>query len=511
MSLAESLKTEHFDEVKALLEKNGPLDIENLVFEGGGAKGMFYIGVIKVLEDLGLLSRMKRFGGTSVGSIAAGVLAVGGTTKDVEKIFVEGNVAKLVYDSKGGKMSLIPNVIKKFGWNPADKLLKTIYTYFKEKVGNPEITFMELYKLRGVELCTVASNLSTMTPEYCHVKTTPDMCVARAIRSSASLPGIMQPVKINRDGVEEILVDGALVCNFPLHCYDGWFLSMKKEDSFFHRLGGTEPAFSEFNPKTLGVALFSALDMRLMKGELLSNAFVGPKRPNTKLANSRAKCCDKAIESYAKSNQLYDAGNRFLLGLREADLDRDGEISIQEFRDAFVDNKLLSDEDGKMLFGDDFDIETAFTQIDTDADGLLTSDEFLSFMQKRGVAYRAIMTGGGSFTSVKDFSSFFASVFNTISVWTGQAFAHPRDMERTLGVFTDYIRVTDFIMEHDDKCFALKVGMETTLKYIASRIGKSIGERPPTANPVNDSVAANTEPKSTDDLEGAVGGEIAVN
>ena len=50
-----------------------------------------------MLEDLGILANVKRFGGTSVGSIAAGVLAFGGTTHDVERIFVEGNVAKLVY------------------------------------------------------------------------------------------------------------------------------------------------------------------------------------------------------------------------------------------------------------------------------------------------------------------------------------------------------------------------------------------------------------------------------
>ena len=48
MSLSESLKTESFDEVKELLEESPPLDIENLVFEGGGAKGMFYVGAIKV-------------------------------------------------------------------------------------------------------------------------------------------------------------------------------------------------------------------------------------------------------------------------------------------------------------------------------------------------------------------------------------------------------------------------------------------------------------------------------
>jgi hypothetical protein len=41
-------------------------------------------------------------------------------------------------------MSLIPNVIKKFGWNPADKLLKTLFTFFNDKIGNAEITFAEV-------------------------------------------------------------------------------------------------------------------------------------------------------------------------------------------------------------------------------------------------------------------------------------------------------------------------------------------------------------------------------
>ena len=44
-------------------------------------------------------------------------------------------------------------------------------------------------------------------------------------------------------------------------------------------------------------------------------------------------------------------------------------------------------------------------------------------MQKKGVAYRAMMTGGGCFSNVHDFAGFFASVWKTISVWTGQAFS----------------------------------------------------------------------------------------
>ena len=48
----------------------------------------------------------------------------------------------------------------------------------------------------------------------------------------------------------------------------GWFLSMKKEDSFFHRLCGDEPPFSEFNPKTLGIALVTAKFLILLRDDL---------------------------------------------------------------------------------------------------------------------------------------------------------------------------------------------------------------------------------------------------
>ena len=35
------------------------------------------------------------------------------------------------------------------------------------------------------------------------------------------LSAVMQPVTFNRDGVDEVLVDGGLVFNFPVHCFDG--------------------------------------------------------------------------------------------------------------------------------------------------------------------------------------------------------------------------------------------------------------------------------------------------
>lgn len=43
----------------------------NLVFEGGGVKGIAYVGAMEVLEEKGILKNITRVGGTSAGAINA--------------------------------------------------------------------------------------------------------------------------------------------------------------------------------------------------------------------------------------------------------------------------------------------------------------------------------------------------------------------------------------------------------------------------------------------------------
>ena len=49
----------------------------NLVFEGGGVKGIAYVGAWEVLQKKGILKDIKRVGGTSAGAINALLLALG--------------------------------------------------------------------------------------------------------------------------------------------------------------------------------------------------------------------------------------------------------------------------------------------------------------------------------------------------------------------------------------------------------------------------------------------------
>ena len=49
----------------------------NLVFEGGGVKGIAYCCALGVLDERVILSRISRVGGTSAGAINATLLALG--------------------------------------------------------------------------------------------------------------------------------------------------------------------------------------------------------------------------------------------------------------------------------------------------------------------------------------------------------------------------------------------------------------------------------------------------
>jgi len=60
---------------------------ENLVFKGGGPKGIAYMGALNVLEENGLLGELKRTGGTSAGAIQASLLAVGYKSEEMIAAF----------------------------------------------------------------------------------------------------------------------------------------------------------------------------------------------------------------------------------------------------------------------------------------------------------------------------------------------------------------------------------------------------------------------------------------
>ena len=63
----------------------------NLVFEGGGVKGIAYVGALEVLDKEGILRNIERVAGTSAGAMVAVLVGLGYTTKEISDILWDIN------------------------------------------------------------------------------------------------------------------------------------------------------------------------------------------------------------------------------------------------------------------------------------------------------------------------------------------------------------------------------------------------------------------------------------
>ena len=59
---------------------------KNLVFEGGGVKGIAYVGALEVLEREKILKNIQRVAGTSAGAMVAVLVGLGYNTEDLRNI-----------------------------------------------------------------------------------------------------------------------------------------------------------------------------------------------------------------------------------------------------------------------------------------------------------------------------------------------------------------------------------------------------------------------------------------
>jgi NTE family protein len=188
----------------------------NLVFEGGGVKGIAYVGAMRVLENEGILSNITRVGGTSAGAINAVLFAAGysndETFKELNKL--DFNDFK---DDSWGMLRDMNRLRDEYGWYKGNFFKDWIGDLLKKKTGQSNITFKALKEATGKELYVYASNLSTHFGEVYSPEHTPRMRVVDAVRRSMSIPLFFRAV---RDDREDVFVDGGVINNFPVKLFD---------------------------------------------------------------------------------------------------------------------------------------------------------------------------------------------------------------------------------------------------------------------------------------------------
>ena len=186
-----------------------------LSLSGGGAKGFTHIGVLKVLDSLGV--KIDYISGTSMGAIVGGLYASGYSGKEIEKIVLDTDFYNIIANEKTRQETSFLN-------KSIDKYLFTI------PVNNGKINVLPKAISTGQKniylLKELFRNVSTIT-DFSKLPI-PFMCVAtnletgslnifekgdlsQAIMASSAFPGLMDPVKIG----DSLYIDGAMTINYP--------------------------------------------------------------------------------------------------------------------------------------------------------------------------------------------------------------------------------------------------------------------------------------------------------
>jgi NTE family protein len=158
-----------------------------LVLAGGGARGLSHLGIYRALVEHGIPFDMV--GGTSAGAIIAGMIARFG---EVEKTLKMAREIAL-YNPTKGDFDLFPMVSLLAG-----KKIRTAMDRLFEQ---------QLIEDLWLDFFCVSSNLTNS--EACIHKSGQ---MGRAIRASASIPGVFPPVVFGND----LHVDGGVINNLPI-------------------------------------------------------------------------------------------------------------------------------------------------------------------------------------------------------------------------------------------------------------------------------------------------------
>ncbi|KAI8512053.1 hypothetical protein Bbelb_111530 [Branchiostoma belcheri] len=444
---------------------------ENLVLKGGGAKGIAYIGAAKVLDEAGILPNIKRFAGTSAGAITATLLAIRIKPEEMLEELSQKNLmdllawwnqslwkwiswAKVQRSSEVAVVSCHPPVTR--GWFRS-------LSWFPHIPGLPSWLTVD----------SISMAMTAITERgACEGKEFMDWFGDILDRHLARLYPLKKGLDkdITFDKPFEILrspytfIDGGLATNYPLWAFDGWYLSMKKEDTFQERLTVEEgqmvrrmfhpenrkERFDTRNDKTLGILLFSSSDREMYQEQIEERQKklmerepkLKMERKGTELyTNYRGKTDERKKAQIASIDSL-----RKLVG-------EDVRVMIETIEETILAplpemaGKTFSDEDIAIL--DAPSKEKAFEMLMIDEAGKLTTDRLRKIYD--------------NFGPLQPLDSGLSQPRASIS---------EDDVNRSVAIDVDYVGTMDFDMASEDMEFLMRQGAAATIAFLEEKKGR---------------------------------------
>jgi NTE family protein len=222
---------------------------KNLIFRGGGIRGIAYLGAIGVLDQNKILGNIKRVAGTSAGCITALVVSFGRNAKQTIAISDSLDFSNIpakkdnkgpasdekdmqrhfahLFDNAFEDFHCIQRLLKEYGWYTSayfhNWLKKTINDQFAQshvsqtiKKKNGLQTFSDFREAGFMDLYASVTNVSQNKNEIFSIESYPDMPVADAVRMSMSIPLYFNAVPYNGN----LYADGGIVNSYPMEVFD---------------------------------------------------------------------------------------------------------------------------------------------------------------------------------------------------------------------------------------------------------------------------------------------------
>ncbi len=242
----------------------------NLVFEGGGVKGIAYSGALRVLENQGIVPDIKRVAGTSAGAITATLVALGANSKDVEEI-VGGTKFRKFMDDSFGVFRDMNRLVNDYGWYKGDAFSAWMQKQVYALCQNSELTFADLAQKASQsqgkckELFVVSTNLSMQMPVVYSVETTPNFPIWEAVRRSMSIPLFFAAIK--QSPGPQVFVDGGVTWNYPLDLFDDKKYLVNPASGLIQQYDTLYDANQVYNKETLGFRVDTKNEIKAEKDD----------------------------------------------------------------------------------------------------------------------------------------------------------------------------------------------------------------------------------------------------
>lgn len=232
----------------------------NGVFQGGGAKGVAYVGALEAFAEVELW--FHAVAGASAGAFTAALIAAGYhpdvLRREAPSLLADVAPAGFFNWVTGRLSAVLGHYVLAAVEENLDKLLRDSPFVGPLIQGAAPVTFLDLYSATSIELDILALDASVGQPQLFNVHWTPNLGVAKAVVASASIPLLFNPVFATPDAtfitsagqlgrrraVFPMLLDGGVWANFPTFVF---------RDQAFRRYHLTPPVSNA--ERTIGFVL----------------------------------------------------------------------------------------------------------------------------------------------------------------------------------------------------------------------------------------------------------------